>query len=203
MNEMTAEEMALEDVLIGDDQLATLAELAELDISDVDPWRGYTQFPVGMFHWRVQSSDLSTQDTKSGKRAVMSVTLECLAVEALQDKTLNPADYIGEVHQERIMIFDLDKSVGQMVALMQDAGFQGKGTFLQLMRQFGESKIEFKGGIKHRRDKDDPDKVYANLDPQKIRPAVVSAAVGVASAGAAATPATPARSGGLAIGGRK
>jgi len=158
-------------VTIGD-EVVSLADLAGLDISEVQMNRGPVATPVGVFEFIVKEAVIGHKAVKKDgveiNKPTVEFKLEIADVITMVDAELEPDDFIGETHFETFWISDLKKDVGRVKALMVDAGFEGAGPFQELLDAFvGHN---FIGAIKQRKDRNDPDRIYANLDSKKITP---------------------------------
>ena len=121
-----------------------------------------------MYRWGCKDAGIDTIASGGFDKAVIFFELEAIEVYALVDDSIEPDSLVGWKHRETIFISDLAKSVGQAKAIMQNAGFSGSGTLEQMLDAFCGS--EFISPIKQRKDKNDTDKIYANLVVGKITP---------------------------------
>lgn len=153
-----------EDMLEIDGQQVSLADIAGINMDDVAEVRS-TVTAAGAMQFKVKEMKLDTVDTQKGTKAVVNVALEITNVITLLDDTLNAEDIIGKTHNETFWITNPVDDIGRVKAFMTDSGFQGSGTLQELMEGFTDH--EFLGVIKHKRDKNDADKIYANLDRGK------------------------------------
>lgn len=169
---MSDEQMVVK--IAGSQHTATLAQMAQLDITGLEAYRG-SLTPAGVFHWRVKECNLSDRefnDTESptGKtrRPFIELILEASNVESLAQKDLDPADYIGTEHREMIVIRDFNRDTGRFIALLEDSGFAHRGTFEATCDAFQGH--EFVAPVKHTTDRHDKERVYANLIYDKVKP---------------------------------
>ncbi len=147
----------------------SLADLAGIDMNNVDAFEGgFEPTPKGVFRFECKDAGLDIVETKNGDSATIYFDCEVQEVYALLDDSEDPEKLMGLNHRESIFVSDLAKSVGQAKAIMQNAGFSGSGTLEQMQDAFCGH--QFIAPIKHRKDKNDTDRVYANLVVKKITP---------------------------------
>jgi len=163
----------------------TLMDIAGMDMAGVEEFEGgFEPTPKGVYHFRCKDAELTSIDMKDKKtgdditRAIIQFEFEIVNVLAFVDDGINPDEWIGKDHRETIFIQDVLKGVGQAKAIMTNAGFSGTGSLQELMDAFVGT--EFEAPIGQRKDKNDPDRIYANIKIGKIMPhqAEVAAAVG-------------------------
>lgn len=160
-------------IKVGDMELS-LADLAGLDMSTVAEYR-VSAFPQGTFAWRGILAEIRPIDTQDGKKAAIVFEAECTQVYAVADESVDADSLIGRKHQESFFLNDLQKGLGAAKAFMVDCGMSGSGALTELLTQF--TGHEFGAQVKHRKDKNDPDKIYAGF--RKAMPlAEFAAAVG-------------------------
>lgn len=153
------------------DQEVSLADIAGIDMNNVEAFEGgFEPTPKGVYRFDVKDAGLDTMNDK----AIIYFDTEVAEVYALVDDDKDPESLIGWKHRETIWISDLAKSVGQAKAIMQNAGFTGSGTLEQMLDAFCGS--QFVAPVKQRKDKNDTDKVYANIVVGKITPPPVAEA---------------------------
>lgn len=145
----------------------TIADIAGLDMTGVQEFEGgFEPTPVGVYIFEVKDAELTSIETKNGPRAAVVIKLEaqdCLAV-----VEGDPADFKNQKHQETVFIQDLAKGVGQVKAIMTNAGFQAQGTLETLLDAFCGH--VFKAKTRQRKDPNDSDKIYSNLVVKSIEP---------------------------------
>ena len=186
---MSDEQMPVK--IAGDTHLATLAQISQLDITGVDAFRG-GRTPAGVFHWRVKECNLGDREfndseSESGKtrRPYIELLLEASNVESLADKSLDPAEYIGTEHRELMIVRDFNRDVGRFIALLEDSGFTFRGNLADTCDAFQGH--EFIAPVKHTADRNDKDRIYANLMYDKVAPMVGAAPAAPATPAAALT----------------
>lgn len=152
----------------GEEIELSLEDIAGIDMGDVEEFNGFENLPAGIFDFAVKDAGLETVETKDGIKAVIFFSLEVEKVHVLVDDAIDPDSIIGSLHRETVWINDIEKGVGQAKAVMTNAGFTAKGKLEDLLDAFCGSK--FTAPIKHTKNKNDPDIVYANLVTKKITP---------------------------------
>lgn len=146
-------------VNVGDAQIS-LEELAGVDMSGVEEYR-FSIVPVGVYTFKGVEAALTAIDTNEGKKAVVQFTAEITSVLSTTDA--NADGLIGKKHTESFFLSkDLQKGLGAAKAFMTDIGMTGNGTLNELLQQF--TGHEFGAAIKHRKDKNDPDRIYAGMN---------------------------------------
>ena len=152
----------------GEEMEVGLADIAGIDMNEVAEFDGFEATPKGLYDWEVKDAGLDTIETKNGNSGIIYFDLEVTNCHTLIGDDRDPATMIGTKHRETVFIGDVAKSVGQAKSIMQHAGFSAKGKLDELLDAFcGHA---FTAPIKQRKDKNDSDKVYANLVIKKITP---------------------------------
>jgi len=153
--------MTDEAIKIGDEEVS-LTDIAGVEMDEVKEHR-FQVTPQGIYQWNVKDAKLEAINNKPVIRYILTAT----NVLSLTDDALRPEDFINVEHNEVIFITDLAKDLGRAKAFMVDTGFTGSGTLQELLDQFvGHG---FIGVIKHRKDKNDADITYANINMQKLK----------------------------------
>ena len=152
-----------------EEQIVSLADIAGVDMTAIQEYEGgFDPQPKGVYTFEVKDCALKTVETRKGDRGVIALETEITAVHAITDPDVNPEDQVGKKYVETIFISDLAKGLGNLKAIMSNGGFVGSGKLAEMMDAFcGHS---FVSPIKHRKDKDDADKIYDNFDVKKITP---------------------------------
>lgn len=160
-------------VTVGDGDQISLADLAGIDMADVVENRGPEPLPAGVYEFTVKEAELKTRESKGVNKPVVELKLEVASCLVLVNSELAPEDYEGQLHFETIWITDVAKDLGRVKALMVDAGLEGSGPVNDLLMSFiGHN---FIAPIKHRKNPNDADIIYANIDSKKVRPAIEGA----------------------------
>lgn len=149
----------------------SLADIAGIDMNAVEAFEGgFESTPKGVYLFECKDAKLDSMETKNGTSAVIQFVLEiadCYAVVS-DDPKVTEESMKGKKHTETIFVSDVAKSVGQAKAIMQNAGYNAAGSLEDLLDGFCGS--QFIAPIKHRKDPNDSDKIYANLVIKKITP---------------------------------
>lgn len=156
-------------VVMMDDAEFSLADLAGVDLSTVEAYR-FQVVPPGKYHWRMIEAELTTKevpldydDPNSGKvnRPVVHFQLEVQNCLALVDDKLDPANFVGQKHNNDFTIKDMKKDLGKVVAFLEDIGAEGTGTVLdQINAVHGH---EFVSDIQHNVNKNNADFPFVNI----------------------------------------
>ncbi len=167
-------------------QMASLADLAGIELAQVEANFGFAPTPAGTYVFRVKSTELVAKEMtprgETEKITVPAVVFIFSAVNCLNlnDKTKDPASYVDVEHMETFFIRDLQQDLGRCRALMESAGLQMIGSFQDLLDGFIGT--EFTAVITNRADKNDKDRIYANLNLKMVAPHGGGDAVGMAMA---------------------
>jgi len=152
--------MTDESVEIGG-QTISLADLAGVNLEEVQEVRGF-KFPKGFFKWRVLNSEIK----KLGEKAAIQTECECLQVINCNDPDVqDEATIPGKKFSHTQFLSDME-GLGRQKAFMADAGFKGSGALGELLNQF--TGTEFYGKVVHKRNKDDADNPYVNMDLNSV-----------------------------------
>jgi hypothetical protein len=162
-----SEEITLEED--GVEKVVDLAALAELDMTNVEEFEGgFEPTPKGVFGFECVDGELGTITSKGVQRAAIWFVFKIFDVKAITDPDINPDDWMGKEHREMIFVKDLKKSVGYAKHIMAKAGFAGNGKLGDLLDAFCGTR--FYAPIKQTKDKNDSDRVYANIVAKQIVP---------------------------------
>jgi hypothetical protein len=157
---MSDDNKMLQPVALGD-VMTNLAELAGVDMSQVQEVRGFLT-PAGILQLRGVKGSLDIMGTEEGKPAVI-FEFEIKDVKTLSDKTLDPNEVIGKKHRE-VFFLSEKEDLGRVKAFCIDCGASnGMGSLGQIVEAVGNGH-EFYAQINHRKNKNDPNQVYANID---------------------------------------
>lgn len=146
----------------------SLADIANLDMDGVVEVR-FEVFPKGGYAWKGIAGKIETTGEGDNKKALISFESECFQVYGTEDG-IDPESLVGKKHREAFFLSG-DKALenlGRAKAYMSDTGFKGSGTLQELLDGWGGT--QFKAKIKHRKDKNDEDRIYVNQT--KIEPFV-------------------------------
>mgnify|MGYP003131557574 CR=1 FL=1 len=141
----------------------SIADIAGIDMDQVEEYR-FQLPPQGAYVWQCQEAGLDTIGQDPGTPAAV-MTFKALETHGLVG--LNPSeaeqDFVGVEHREVFFLREA-KDIGRVKAFLVDAGFAATGPFGDMLKRFGDEKTTFAGRIKHRPDKNDKDKKYANIN---------------------------------------
>lgn len=159
------------------EKTVTLADLAGLDISDVEAKR-FFRAPKGVYVWEIcmdEQDNLPPGVRAINGKAAMVMPLKIINVIALKDPDYSGTgtDLIGKIHRETQFITQ-EESLKYIKAFLQDIGLSGNGRLNDLLA--GAVGLKFQAPIAHQVDKNDTSKVYSRIDQGKIIPASKMAA---------------------------
>ena len=156
-----------------DGEQVSLMDIAGIDMSGVEEVRS-TTFPAGLFEFKCTEAKLDVRESKKGDKAVVAFTLETMNVKTLvsetdnNGKSINPEDLIGRKHVETFWITNPAEDLGRVVAFLNDTGLQATGSLQELLDAMVDH--SFQAVMSNKKDKNDSDIVYANLNRTKIAP---------------------------------
>lgn len=151
-----------------DDAKVTLAELAGLSMDEVTEKRGES-FPKGFFTWEVDSENpphLGVFGEGEKKAGFAIFKLKCLEVGAVSDNefTGNADELVGKFHQESMRLGSAD-SLGYLKAFLVDIGAPKAPNLLDQLKACAG--LRFTGFITKKKDANDADKIYTNINRNK------------------------------------
>lgn len=156
-------------MMIGDNQLS-LADIAGLDMSNVEAVR-YQRTPAGCYIFSIAEAKLGTYGEGDNAKAAAMFELKIENVISLSDDSIDQAAWVGKVHKETFFLRKehFMDDLGRVVAFLQDIGLQTAGD-LQVLLDASKGHL-FQGFVTHTPDKNDKDKIYANLnrDQKKLQ----------------------------------
>lgn len=158
----------------GEYQNLSLADIMGIDTSQINEFRGGGRAPAGIYEWRITDcgfDSMEVNDRQLGEKVMrpfFAVKLEALACRACKDPSVDPTALVGITHSERVFLKDLRKDLGRVKSFFVDIGLTGPGSYADHAQQAVGA--EFVAPITHSKDKNDPDRIYANLDFNKIEP---------------------------------
>lgn len=139
---------------------ASLADIANLNMDDIAEVR-FEAFPRGGYAFKGLTGKIETVGSGDDKKAVIAFESECFEVYGEPDG-VSAESVIGKKHRE-VFFLSGDSAVdnlGRAKAYMSDTGFTGKGTLQEMLDAWAGTM--FKATVKHRKDKNDEDRIYAN-----------------------------------------
>jgi hypothetical protein len=144
-----------------DTPMISLADLANVDVSSVKEIRA-EPLPqmVGVFQVKEAKIEALGDDSKPA----IVIKNEVVAVESVLNNEKKPEDLMGKVHNETFFVKEAE-DVGRFKAFCVDAGigFEGPAPLNALLSQMVG--MQYPGRITHRKDKNDPDRIYSNVRP--------------------------------------
>lgn len=175
----------------GDVGTFSLADIAGASFDDTEAKKPGSRFPKCVAKWRVVDAHFDTFGDGENKKAVIVNKLECIDVESVADSTIDAGDLIGKEFNHIQFLSNPAENLGHQKQFMEDVGFTGTGSWGENLQNFAGT--EFLGAIVHRKNKNDPDNPYSNLDTNTVQPAgqFAAAAPAEANAAPAAAPANP------------
>lgn len=170
-----------------DGQMMTLADLAGVSLDDVTEKRAGEALPKGFYvfeteggentpHLAVQGKD----DKAVGAARFMFKVLEVISVTDAEF-TGDKDKLIGKFHFENKRIADAD-GLGYCKAFIKDIGVDNSGPLKGALARCAGARFE--AGIMKKKDPNDTDKVYTNINtlPGKIKPVASATPSNVAQA---------------------
>ena len=145
----------------------SLADLIDLDVSDIAEVRFSTLSP-GVYEFEIiESGLLEDTDTDGNRRFKAEVTMKVVGVKAVLEAGVDKESLIDKLHTERMFIKPLDpqadvlKQVGRIRAFVADVGMDSKG-------KLGDIVANLKGHtftttVTAQPDKNDKSRTYARL----------------------------------------
>lgn len=165
----------------------SLADIAGIDLGNVEALR-FENLPIMAAHFECKSCQF--EQLGNDNTPAITADFEVIGVESTVGHEGAPTDLIGKVQREAWFIKpgeDGMKALGRFKAFLIDANAPTQtGPLQQIMAAFVG--VRFPGKIKHRRDKNDVERIYANVAPTVVN----SNVAGTAAAAPAPQPAAPA-----------
>lgn len=161
--------MAEEDIISLNGESVSLADIAGLDMSDVQEYRGFL-FPIGTYRWGILEAKLDKvkrQDQLCAAAIFKLHVKEVLA--AVYPDGMNEEEIVGKEFTHTFAIQDIQKDLGRIKAFLVDVGVSGKGGMQDLLNSAVDH--DFIAPMKQTADKNDKDVIYCNLVLNKIKPA--------------------------------
>lgn len=161
----------MNDMTSGIDEGFSLADLADIDVSNIEEVR-FVNLPAGTYDFEVNRSEFA-EDTKDGERRFkIEVELKILECRASLEPNVDRESLQGRLHTERFFIKpsdseeDIAKAIGRVRAFVTDVGMDSAGKLGDIVGNLkGHT---FSAKIVKQKDKTDPSIEYARL---KLEPA--------------------------------
>lgn len=180
------DEIDLNSKIMVDNEAVTLADLMGVSLDDVAEKRGES-FPKGNFDWEVDTETpphvkIVGEDDKAKAAAVFK--LKCINVIGVTDNefTGDPTSLIGKYHTETMFLQTAD-SLGYLKAFVKDIGAPYNSNLKLLLS--GAAGTRFSAPIMKRKNPNDSDIIYTNINRMKLKKLDAAAESSVAAAAAA------------------
>jgi hypothetical protein len=150
----------------------SLADLAEIDVSDIEEVR-FSTLPAGGYEFEVTDADLG-EDEKDGERRFFArFDMKVVGVKVVLEQGVDKESLVGKSHSERFFVTpsapeeDVKTSIGRIRAFITDIGQDSSGALGKIVRE-AKGHV-FPGKIVKQKDKHDKSIEYARLklDPKK------------------------------------
>lgn len=162
-----------------DGDTVSLADLAGISLDSIAEKRGGESFPKGVFAWEV--------DTESAPHLVVfgegdkakggaTFKLKCIDVLAVTDEdfTADKNSLIGKYHTENFFLSGkIEDALGYIKGFVKDMGAPYNSDLKTLLA--GSAGTRFQAPIMKRKNKDDTDVVYTNINRLKMKPMAAAA----------------------------
>lgn len=144
----------------------SLAELADIDVSDIDEVR-FEGLPGGTYDFEVENADFA-EDAKDGEKRY-KIEFDFKIIECLSsiEPNVDREKLAGRKHTERFFIYpkkpkdDTEKTIGRVRAMVTDMGLNSAGKLGDIVRN--AKGHTFRAKIVKQKDKNDPSVEYARL----------------------------------------
>ena len=154
----------------------TLADLADLDVSDIEEVR-FTNIPAGIFGWEVKEAELKEYEKDGDTKYKAEIELEIIEVKAVVptpgEEKPSAESLLGKRHIERLVIDpaappeDTQKAIGRIRAWVSDVGLDSTGKLGDIVKNLKGHTFVSKGT--RRPDKNDKSQSWfrLQLEPAK------------------------------------
>jgi len=145
-------------------------ELAGVSLEDIVEVR-FTSLPPMKAGFEIEEVKPGTAETKSGDSFTLKVkcrVLEVLSVASADyPDTESQAKLVGKSHVETFFILKSDplEGLGRLKAYLKDIGAPNPGMSLKELMSGGLNGHKFLGQVKHRKNPNDKDRPFVNLNP--------------------------------------
>lgn len=156
-----------------DGQSLSMADLAGVQMGEVEA-RFQTKCPAGIFHLRVESSEIDTRIKDDKKQAIIKSIFVVQAIEKLADANLAEEDVIEKAKHIDTSYLSTESAAKMMESLgyfkghVQLTGAPSSGDLQSVLDNWVGT--VFRGKIKHRKNPNDADEIWVNLDWNKVQP---------------------------------
>lgn len=154
-----------------DGEMVSLADLAGISMDTVQELRS-EPFPKGVYNWEVDTNTpphiAVIGEDKNAKGAAI-FKFKCLEVLTMTDAdyTGKAEDLVGKFHQETFFLTTIE-GLGYLKAFLKDIGAPYDPNLKKML--FNSAGTRFQAPIMKRKDKNDSDKVYTNVNRGKLKP---------------------------------
>lgn len=150
----------------GQKTTAGLADIAGLDITGFSENDGSFQVtPKGVYDFAIKDAKIE----QVGDGPAITIETEIDKCHTIISDELTEETVVGTKHREVFFLSKAEGGVGKLLYLANHTGFTTQQTTLQpiLDEMIGH---KFTGMVKHRKDKNDPDKIYSGIDLKSVKP---------------------------------
>lgn len=183
---MSDENEDLKKVHVGD-EVVTLGDLAGLNMDEVSEQRGF-KFPKGDYVWEVSTDPENLPRLAAigeGDKAKPGIIVPCKCMDVIRvndsEFTGNEADIIGKVHRETMFLTgEIATALGYFKAFAKDIGAPYSPNLKELIA--GMSGTRFSAPISHRKNPNDTDQVFVQINRMKVKPLQGDAGSSIAAA---------------------
>ena len=156
-----------------DDSEYSLADLAEIDVSEIDEVR-FENLPPGVYEFEVTEAGLEEKMNKDNeKRFLANFAFKILAAKSVLKAGISKEDMVGKTHTERLFINPADtpekvkEAIGRIRAFVSDMGQDSAGKLGDIVAN--TKGHTFTSKVVEQKDKNDSSIVYARLklEPKK------------------------------------
>lgn len=164
------------------DVTISLAELAGLDMDDVEAKRFGAITPKGSYRFHIREAKLETL----GKHNVAAYYCPIIHVHGVADPETDVEALLNYEHRELFFLKDVE-AVGYLKQFMLDIGLQASGALARLL-ELSEN-LQFDARVEHTPDKNDTSRIYTRLVdiiPVQVQPQTSAPTQAPAQAGAVA-----------------
>lgn len=150
-----------------------LDDLLNFDTTEIEENEGWTQAPAGVAEWRLTDASIGVKQMKDKdtdlnvNRLVVSFKLQAIAYLTVKGDD-DPTKLAGTEHTESFYIKDLKKDIGRVKYFVGRIGLPNTGSPSVYVPACVNA--EFAAAMKHTVDKNNKDRVFANLDMKSIKP---------------------------------
>lgn len=145
----------------------SLADLADIDVSDVEEMR-FETLPQGVYEFEVTAADMEEKLNKDEERRFLAAfEYKILAVKSVLEAGVDKEALVGKIHKEALFINPgaepkaVQEAIGRIRAHITDMGCDSAGKLGDIVRNT-KGHI-FTSRLVHQKDKNDKTVVYAKL----------------------------------------